>query len=185
MPRAYTRFHTPAHGEGRLDHQGQHQDKPPRPQGKVLLKDSPTTLARTKAERAGQVGGLKAAQLDALVSPGQGLGDQLLPHIHAGGMFEGLVTFNAWLGLSPTLQGQAGVQLCLDVAAQPRLQPPGDVHSVRVSCVRGQRYVPIPQRQVILFCPIVSTLEVLPFFPSDYNFRLYPGGKKKSSSNCC
>lgn len=63
MPRERTHFHTPAHGEGKRDHQGQHRDKPPGPQGKVLLKDSPTTLARTKAERAGRVTGLKAAQL--------------------------------------------------------------------------------------------------------------------------
>lgn len=89
------------------------------------------------------------------MSPGQGLGDQLLPHIHTGGVFKGPVTVSAWLGLGPTLQGQAGVQLCLDVAAHPRFRPPADVHAVRVSCVQSRT---LCSRPPLVSCPILPCL---------------------------
>lgn len=122
------------------------------------------------------------AVVDPLVFPGQGRNGQRSPHIHSGGVLKGPAVLGAGLGLSPTLQGQAGVELRRDVADYPRPRPHGDIHSVRAICVQSQMLCTCPPLAGFLFCPVRFHIGHFAFFSflssNSDNVRLYPGKQR-------
>ena len=93
------------------------------------------------------------AAVNPLVLPSQGLDDQLFPCTDTRGGFKGPVKLSIRLGFSPTLQGQAGVELRPDGADHLGRRPPGDVHSIRAICVQIQMLCTHPP---LARCPISS-----------------------------
>lgn len=60
------------------------------------------------------------AAVNALMLPAQRLYAQLLPSVQCGGVLVGPVIPGIWIGVSPAMQGQAGVEHRLDGAGLSR-----------------------------------------------------------------